>query len=404
MPPRYTRILPFISLLLAPGLWGAAAPAEGRSFSACLSELEARARTENLSPRVLALVPTMVQQQRVLELDSRQPEFTRTFGQYLESRLTAQRIARGRDMYRRHRPFLNQLTAKYGVPGQYLVAFWGLETNYGGYLGNMPTLDSLATLACDPRRGDYFATEFVNALRVMERESLGPDAMRGSWAGAVGHTQFMPSNYLRYGVDGDGNGRIDLWQSDRDALASAAYFLSELGWQDSLRWGREVKLPAGFDYGLAGRDGARSLSQWRQLGVRRTNGTLLPAMSLNARLIVPAGHRGPAFLVYDNFDIIMKWNRSESYALSVGLLADLVAGGSGLWRQPPADQQALSRQQIEKLQLALNQQGYEVGEADGVMGPSTRSALRQYQRDQGLISDGYPDRQILERLVPGGKN
>ncbi len=367
-------------------------------FASCLSGLQERASQQNLSPRAVAAVTTMEQQQRVLELDRRQPEFVQTFGQYLAARLSEDRIRRGRELYARHRAFLDQLAARYGVPGHYLVAFWGLETNYGSYLGNMPTLDSLATLACDPRRGDYFADEFLTALRVMDREALEPGQMRGSWAGAMGHTQFMPSNYLRYAVDGDGDGRIDLWGSKQDALASGANFLQHLGWQEGVRWGREVILPEGFDYRLTGRGNAQPVRDWAALGVRGTDGNPLPQADIEGAILVPAGHRGPAFLVYDNFAVIMKWNRSEAYALSVGLLADRIAGGGPLRRPPPADQQALSRAEVESLQLALNERGYDAGEADGVMGPATRGAVRAFQQDAGLVSDGYPDRSVLDAL------
>ena len=376
----------------------ATAPGTSADFNTCLANLQERAGRENLSPRAVATVATMQQQQRVLELDGAQPEFVQTFGQYLNARLSEDRIRRGRELYARHRAFLDQLTQRYGVSGQYLVAFWGLETNYGGYLGNMPTLDSLATLACNPRRGDYFSTEFLTALRVMDRESLNPEQMRGSWAGAMGHTQFMPSNYMRYAVDGDGDGRIDLWGSEKDALASAANFLNQLGWQEGVRWGREVSLPSGFDYGLTGRSHTRPVSEWAAQGVLTADGNALPAADIEASILVPAGHRGPAFLIYDNFAVIMKWNRSESYALSVGLLADRIAGAGALRRPPPADQQALSRNEVEHLQLALNQRGYDAGDADGVMGPATRSAVRAFQREAGLVSDGYPDRSVLEAL------
>ena len=376
----------------------ATAPGTSADFNTCLANLQERAGRENLSPRAVATVATMQQQQRVLELDGAQPEFVQTFGQYLNARLSEDRIRRGRELYARHRAFLDQLTQRYGVSGQYLVAFWGLETNYGGYLGNMPTLDSLATLACNPRRGDYFSTEFLTALRVMDRESLNPEQMRGSWAGAMGHTQFMPSNYMRYAVDGDGDGRIDLWGSEKDALASAANFLNQLGWQEGVRWGREVSLPAGFDYGLTGRSHTRPVNEWAAQGVLTADGNALPAADIEASILVPAGHRGPAFLIYDNFAVIMRWNRSESYALSVGLLADRIAGAGALRRPPPADQQALSRNEVEHLQLALNQRGYDAGDADGVMGPATRSAVRAFQRDAGLVSDGYPDRSVLEAL------
>lgn len=398
-----------VATLVMAGMTGMATPVLATSqtvtpetttpdFSACLNNLQERAREQKLSASAVATVATMEQQQRVLELDGKQPEFVQTFGQYLNARLTDDRIRRGRELYSRHRDFLNQLTTRYGVPGQYLVAFWGLETNYGSYLGNMPTLDSLATLACNPRRGSYFTEEFLTALRVMDRESLQPGQMKGSWAGAMGHTQFMPSNYLRYAVDGDGDGRIDLWGSEKDALASGANFLQHLGWEKGVRWGREVSLPDNFDYELMGRTNTRSVQDWASLDVRNADGHALPSAEINASILVPAGHRGPAFMVYDNFAVIMKWNRSESYALSVGLLADRIAGAGSLRRPPPADQQALTRAEVESLQLALNQRGYNLGEADGVMGPATRNAVRAFQRDSGLISDGYPDRSVLEAL------
>lgn len=396
-PFKAARMPVFAALLLS-------GPALGVSpdFQSCLVDLQGKARQQNLSERAVATVAAMEQQHRVLELDRKQPEFAQTFGQYLNARLTPDRIRKGRELYSRHRPFLDQLAARYGVPGQYLVAFWGLETNYGGYLGNMPTLDSLATLACDPRRSGFFTGEFLTALRVMERESLQPGQMRGSWAGAMGHTQFMPSNYLKYAVDGDGDGRKDLFGSEKDALASGAHFLQQLGWQGSFRWGREVILPPGFDYSLAGRSHARPVAAWRALGVTGNNGAALPAAEIRGSILVPAGHRGPAFLVYDNFGVIMNWNRSESYALSVGLLADLIAGGAGLRRQPPADQKALGRADVERLQLALNQRGYDAGEPDGILGSGTRRALAAFQRDTGRISDGHPDAEVLGALLGSG--
>jgi len=389
------RLFVAVSTAVLSGL----AIAQSPDFMSCLSNLQHKAREQNLSPRSVDIVAAMSRQQRVLELDRKQPEFGQTFAQYLNARVTPERVRRGRELYNRHRTFLDQLTQKYGVPGQYLLAFWGLETNYGGYLGNMPTLDSLATLACDSRRSDFFTSEFLTALRVMERDGLEPQQMRGSWAGAMGHTQFMPSNYLRFAVDGDGDGRIDLWGSEQDALASGANFLRYLGWQDGIRWGREVRLPGGFDYSVTGESGARTLAQWGQLGVRGADGSALPATDIKARLLVPAGHRGPAFLLYENFSVIMKWNRSESYALSVGILADRIAGGGGLRQMPPANQTALNRRQVEDLQVALNQRGYHAGEPDGVFGPATRAALGAYQRDTGRISDGFPDREVVESLL-----
>ena len=390
---------PARAALLAVSLCSCQTVSAAPDFGTCLAQLQQQARQQNLSDRAVATVATMQQQPRVLELDRKQPEFAQTFGQYLKTRLSEDRIRKGREMYARHRVFLDQLSARYGVQGQYLVAFWGLETNYGGYLGNSPTLDSLATLACDPRRSEFFTSEFLTALRVMERESLQPSQMRGSWAGAMGHTQFMPSNYMRYAVDGDGDGRIDLFGSEKDALASGANFLSHLGWQAGFRWGREVILPQGFDYALMGRKNPKSLSQWSSLGVRLADGTPLPAAEVKGSILVPSGHKGPAFIVYDNFAVIMNWNRSESYALSVGLLADRIAGGGDLRRPPPADQQALARKEVESMQLALNRKGYNAGEADGVFGSATRNALSAYQKDTGRISDGFPDREVLQSLL-----
>lgn len=366
--------------------------ADDAGFAACITDLQARARAEHLPTWVVdQVLPGLKQQPRVLELDRRQPEFTRTFADYLNARVTPARIEQGRRLLDEYRPFLNELTARYGVPGRYLIAFWGLETNFGGYIGRMRTLDSLATLACDQRRSDYFTSELMTALTLLDRESLTPDQMLGSWAGAVGHTQFMPSAYIRYAVDGDGDGHINLWNSERDALASGANFLSELGWQRGERWGREVLLPDNFPYDQSGLTNRRPVSEWKKLGVRLTSRARLPDSDLEAAIIVPAGHTGPAFLVYRNFEVIMRWNRSASYALSVGLLADRIIGAVDLARPPSANEAALSRHTIEQFQQRLNALGFDVGEPDGNIGPATRSALRAFQKSIGMIADGYPD-------------
>lgn len=369
------------------------------SFQACLADLQQQALAQGRDPYLVdAVVPGLVQQERVLELDRRQPEFMQTFGRYLAVRVNDTRIERGRGKAREQAALLDELTDRYGVPGHYLVAFWGLETNYGGYLGTMPTLDSLATLACDPRRSGFFTAEFLTALELMERESLTTEQMQGSWAGAMGHTQFMPSTFRRYAVDGDGDGRIDLWGSEADALASGAHFLAELGWVPGLRWGREVRLPDGFDYARAGTGEWRSLGHWAQDGVRRADGSPLPVGDIEAMLLVPAGAAGPAFLVYRNFQVIMGWNRSESYALSVGLLADRIAGSAGLVQAPP-DDEALRLSEVEALQRALAEQGFDPGPVDGLWGPATRQALAAFESSTNRIADGYPDQDTLNALI-----
>ena len=219
--------------------------------------------------------------------------------------------------------------------------------------------------------------------------------MRGSWAGAMGHTQFMPSVYRRYAIDGDGDGRIDLWRSERDALASAANYLANIGWRAGQRWGREVLLPENFPYSSTGLTNSRPLADWRRLGVRSADGRQLAAIDLEAAVLLPNGHDGPAFLVYPNFHVILEWNRSEFYALAVGRLADRLIGAGPLVRPPSPETEALSRQAVERMQQQLNHLGFNAGEVDGVMGTMTQSALREFQSSNGIIADGFPDRNTL---------
>ena len=380
-------------------LWAPSAWPQDNGFSQCIAGLQQRARAQHFPAWVVDDVMAKLKPQpRVIELDRAQPEFTQTFADYLYRRVTPERIREGRRLLKAYQPFLRDLTLKYGVPGRYLIAFWGLETNFGANLGTMPTLDSLATLACDKRRSDYFSGELMTALRLLNRESLSPGEMRGSWAGAVGHTQFMPSAYLKYAVDGDHDGHINLWKSKRDALASAANFLANLGWQRGTRWGREVLLPADFPYSQTGLSNRHALGHWAGLGVTLTNGHRLPQADLQAAILLPAGHTGPAFLVYDNFDVIMKWNRSEFYGVAVGFLADRLIGAGPLARPPSKSEQALSRDTIERMQGRLNHLGFQAGSEDGVIGADTRSALRAFQKSVGIVPDGYPDSATLTAL------
>ncbi|PZN31144.1 MAG: lytic murein transglycosylase [Proteobacteria bacterium] len=402
-----SRSLPYVRILAGlPALLALLAPPGARAdearFTQCLGELQAKASQEGFSATLLErTLATARYEPRVIDLDRRQPEFTETAAGYLDRRVTAARIEQGRAMLRQHRPLLQRLAAEYGVQPHYLLAFWGLESNYGGNYGNMPVLNALATLACDPRRSDYFTAELFQALRILDRGDVQAAQMVGSWAGAMGHTQFMPSAYLLHAVDGDGDGRVDLWGSVPDALASAANYLKSLGWQPGVRWGREVRLPKDFSYEHSGLDRPKPLAQWHRLGVRDSAGGVLPQAELTAALLVPAGHRGPAFLVYDNFRVIMRWNRSELYALSVGLLADRIAGAAGLRRPLPADLPRLHRDQVLTLQTRLGELGFDAGTPDGVLGPATRRAISEFQRSRGLIADGQPDAALLEALGVG---
>ncbi len=383
-------------LACAVALFNAAALAE--DFPACLEGIARQAESRGVGARGLDALLGVERLPRVIELDRSQPEFQQTFSAYLAGRVTATRVATGRLMLASYRPLLERLTRQYGVPGRYLVAFWGLETNYGGYLGGMRTLDALATLACDERRSAFFTDELIIALRVLEREALDPARFRGSWAGAVGHTQFMPSTYAEHAVDGDGDGRIDLWNSVEDALTSAAQYLESLGWRRGERWGREVRLPTDFAYENSGLDRRRPLDDWRAMGVTTAGGRALPPGDIEAAVIVPMGHRGPAFLVYPNFEVILDWNRSRSYALSVGHLADRIAGGGSLVADLPDVEIRLRKSQISALQERLAALGFDPGAVDGRIGPATRRALRSWQAGNGRIADGYPDSATLVEL------
>ena len=375
------------------------------AFASCLTELGERARREGVDSAIVTSVLKDTRRlERVIKLDRSQPEFTKTFADYYIRRVTTQRVEQGRALYAKHRDLLNRVQLEYGVPAHYLLAFWGLETNYGSYFGKISTTDALATLACDPRRPSFFSDEFISALRIIAAGDIEPKRMRGSWAGAIGHVQFLPSVFQEYAIDGDGDGRRDLWGSIPDALASAANFLRGIGWQRELRWGREITLPQNFDYSLAGRDQKRPLKEWVSLGVSDAYGGDLPLLDINAAVLVPAGHRGPVFLVYDNFEVIMRWNRSEYYAISVGRLADRIAGAVTLTRAVVPDSEQITLAEVKRLQQELVLLGYDAGKADGMFGPVTRRALSQFQQTKGMIADGYLDRQALQAVRKAADN
>jgi len=387
--------------------FGLPAQAQG-SFEAFLGDLRADARREGVSEATLDKALSGLQPNpEVIELDRRQPEFTQTFWGYLDKRITKKRIERGRKLLSKHRRLLAQVYRKYGVPPHYLVAFWGLESNFGDYKGRFGVVEALATLAYDERRSKFFRVQLIDALRILEQGHIAPDKMMGSWAGAMGHMQFIPSTFKAYAVDQNGDGRRDIWTNLPDAFGSAANYLSSIGWRKDETWGREVRLPEGFDIELTGLGVRRSVSEWARLGIRRSNGKRLPASGVVGSIVLPAGHLGPAFLVYENFRTIMKWNRSVLYALAVGHLADRLKGRGRLLSEPDSSDRPLSRAEVEEIQSRLSILGFEVGKPDGVAGPMTRRAVRAYQRDAGLPPDGYPSADLLRRLRqaavdPGG--
>jgi membrane-bound lytic murein transglycosylase B len=383
------------SLILIAFICGQPAHADN-GFGECITRIKSQAKTEGISDGTVNQVLSKARfLPRIIELDRRQPEFTQTFANYFTTRINDERIQRGRELYAKHRALLNQIQHETGIPAQYLVSFWGLETNYGGHFGDWSVIDSLATLACDTRRSTFFTQELLNAMRIVDAGDITAERMIGSWAGAMGHMQFMPSTFLSYAKDIDGDGRRDLWGSIADALGSAANFLRQLGWVPGLNWGQEVKLPQSFDYSLAGRDQMLPLAEWAQLGITTATGVPLAPAEQKAALIVPSGHQGPAFLVTKNFYIIMRWNRSEFYALSVGHLADRIAGAAPLHRTPPVDPVKISREQVRQLQMDLSALGIDAGEPDGILGSTTRKAISRFQQKTQRIADGHLDTGIL---------
>ncbi|MCI4431288.1 MAG: lytic murein transglycosylase [Burkholderiales bacterium] len=334
---------------------------------------------------------------RVVELDRAQPEFLRTVWGYLDSAVSPQRVARGQEKLLQFRVEADAAAARYGVPPNIVVAIWGAESNYGGNFGNIPTIDALATLAFEGRREEWARGQLLAALKILQNGDIDRAQMIGSWAGAMGQTQFLPSVFLAHAVDADGDGRRDIWGSMADVMASTANFLAHSGWQADQPWGVEVQLPPGFDVGRADAALRQPTAQWLAEGLRSMDGASLPELT-DATLVLPAGAGGPAFLVGPNFRAILRYNNSTSYALSVGLLAQRLAGGPGVRAPWPRDLPALTRTQLQALQTALNERGFASGTPDGLMGPATRDGLRRYQRSVGLPADGYPTLDLLQRL------
>ncbi len=382
-------------LVLASGT----ASAQQTDFAGWLDGLRRAARAAGISQATIETALTGITPiERVIELDRRQPEFTQTFWAYLDKRVTAERIERGRSLLARHRKLLDAVYARYNVQPRFLVAFWALESNFGDHTGGFSVIGALATLAFDERRSAFFRTQLLDALKILDEGHIAPAKMSGSWAGAMGQLQFIPSTFVNYAVDYDGDKRRDIWNSLPDIFASAANYLGRIGWRGDETWGREVRLPPDFDWDLAGLRMRKDLAEWQRFGVRRADGRDLPKADLKAAVILPTGHKGPAFLVYRNFDAILAWNRSILYAVAVGHLADRLAGKGRLRTARPANEQPMSRSQVEKMQALLVLLGFDAGAPDGVVGAKTRTALGVFQRQAGLIPDGYPTIEILEDL------
>lgn len=382
------------SLLAVPAL------AQEQPFEEWLRDLRAEAMSLGISAATLdaALATVEAPIPRVLELDRSQPEFVQTFSGYMRNRLSDARIARGQKLLEDYADLFSRIQAEYGVQPHYLVSFWALESNFGDFTGGFSVINALATLAYDPRRSDMFRTELLTALRIIQEGHIAADSMTGSWAGAMGQCQFMPSTFYNYARDGDGDGRIDIWNSVPDVMTSAANYLSQNGWQGDERWGREVVLPAGFDFTQTGTGVRKTVTDWNRLGIRRTDGAPLGNADMLGSIELPAGAQGPAFLTYQNYRTTMVWNRSTFYAISVGHLADRFVGGGPIVNMPSEEERPLSRDEVIELQTLLNQQGIDVGTPDGISGSRTRAGVREYQARSGIPTDGYANFELLEKL------
>lgn len=368
-----------------------------KAFAAWLPTFEAHARQAGIGAATLAAAFRHVRYNaKVVALDDYQPEFVKPVGFYVQSRTTPAAIAKGRALAARHRALFDRVEKAYGVPREYLLAIWRVETGYGARFGGFNIIEALATLAFHGRRKGFWTDQLMAALRILDRGDVRLDEMRGSWAGAMGHTQLIPTTYLKRAVDFDGDGRRDLWGSLADAFASTANYLKQSGWRPGMPFGVEVRLPPGFDYSRAHIGVRQPVAAWRKAGVTLADGKPLPDYSGDTSVVVPAGHRGPAFLVTTNYRALLHYNNAASYAMTVGILAERIAGRGRVVRPWPNHDRLLRREQKEELQRRLAALGYDPGPIDGKVGSATRAAIRDFQKKLGNPADGYADFALLQ--------
>jgi membrane-bound lytic murein transglycosylase B len=335
---------------------------------------------------------------RVTELDAFQPEFVRPIWAYLDSAVSSARVATGRARLASLAPLLGAIEARHGVDREVVLAIWAIESNFGANRGSIGVIEALATLAHHGRRQAFAETQLIAALKILAAGDVSPAEMRGSWAGAMGHTQFIPTSYADYAVDQTGDGKRDIWGEDpADALGSTAAYLARFGWRQGAPWGAEARLPQGFDMGLADQSIQRNAGTWAALGVTLADGAPLPDMG-EMSVILPAGVEGPAFVVYPNFAVIKRYNNATSYAMAVGLLAQRIGGAGDPGFAWPRDQRTLTVAEMTEVQVLLGRLGHAAGVADGIIGPNTRGAIRIFQRGAGLAADGHVSAPLLDAL------
>ena len=396
---KFKCISLFVPIILWLAISFKAIAEESNQFAIWLNNLKIEAKASHISPQTIhATFKNAQYLPLVIVLDRGQPEFISPFLTYIEKRVTLSKIEHGRALLQQHDVLLNQIETQYGVPKQILVAFWGLETGYGSNKGNFGLPSALMTLAYEGRRADFFRAQLFDTMRIIDAGHNNVAGMRGSWAGAMGHMQFMPSTLLKYGVDADADGRMNIWSSLPDAFASAANYVSKVGWRKDQLAAIEVKLPDNFDYSQAQLNTRKSTIEWLSLGVMDIENKPLPAQE-NAAILLPQGWHGPAFMVFSNFDVIMDWNRSVNYALSVVHLANQLLDNKPIVAGDLAEKEALSFNQMWAIQAQLNTLGFNAGAPDGFPGLKTQAAIRQYQSQQQLPQDGYASPSLYQRLL-----
>jgi lytic murein transglycosylase len=369
------------------------------NFDNCVAGMWPDAARRNISQEsfqrfTAGLTPDL----RLMDLMDSQPEFTKSVWDYLDILVNDNRLAKGREILAKYKPQFDATEKAYGVDRYIVAAIWGIESNYSTQIGDRSVLQSTATLACIGRRQAYFKDEFLSALEILHHGDLRPEQMHGSWAGAFGATQFMPTAFKRYAVDADGDGRRDVVDDPADLIASTANNLKKDGWQTGQSWGYEVSVPQGFNYMLADRAKTMTFAQWQQLGVVRANNQPFPNPNDKAYLLAPAGASGPGFLMMQNFRVIMKYNPAEAYALAIGHFADRLRGGQSFVQPWPRQERELSRAERLEVQQLLAQRGFYKGTPDGQFGGETRQALRSFQASIGAPADGFVTATMLEQL------
>lgn len=375
-------------------------PAEiAAGFAAWKAGFRPKAIAEGVPPALFdRAFATVSANERVMRLDAFQPEFVRPIWEYLDTAVSDQKVAKGREKLAANARLLADIESRYGVDRQIVAAIWGVETQFGDIRGDINVFEGLGTLAFDGRRQDFAESQLIAAFRIVERGEISPEAMIGSWAGAMGHTQFIPTSYLDYAADYDGDGRKNIWGEDpADALASTAQYLSKFGWKKGEPWGVEVKLPRGFELSLADDGTRRSVAEWRALGVTLADGRALPDHG-EASILLPAGAQGPAFAAFQNFRVIKRYNNATSYAMAVGLLGERILGAPEHDFGWPRDQRKMAIEEMKEVQALLNRLGYPAGVPDGIIGPNTRGAARDFQIAKGLPADGFVNAPLLDAL------